>query len=204
MQYKINADPKRIIGKRPNLSAQNSAVDEVVAALYVPPERMPLPPLSPLPPTKPSPKPRKNPQAGAIVGTILVYLPFLYTVVFFIHGATTGHPLPAIMFPLLVLITRVFSHIGGLILYLSARAAEHLRKSIGFSALFGVLLPIAGTILLAKPISTLDPSSISQTQGWIALGCLAVALLCMTALCVLSVFLLFRVFRKRKPEPIEP
>jgi hypothetical protein len=204
MIHKINADPKHIIGKRPNLSAQNSAVDEVVAALSVPPERMPLPPLSPLPPTKPSPKPRKNPQAGSIVGAILVFLPFVYTVVFFLHGETTGHPLPAILFPLLVLITRIFSHIGGLVLYLSARAAQYLRKSIGFGALFGVLLPIAGTILLAKPISAVDPYSIRTTQGWIALGCLAAALLCMTALCVFSVFLLTRVFRKRKPEPIEP
>lgn len=193
-----------IHGKRPNLAAQNSVVDEVVAALSVPPEQMPLPPLSPLPPTKPGPPRKKNPQAGTIVGAILVYLPFLYTAVFFVHGAATGHPLPIMMLPMLVLITRIFSHVGGLVLYLSARAAQHLRKSIGFIALFAVLLPIAGTILLAKPISSLDPSSISQTQGWIALGCLAATLLCMTALCVLSVFLIVRVFRKKKPDTVAP
>ena len=46
MQYKINTDPKKMIGKRPNLAEEESVTDNIVSALSVPPEDMPLPPLS--------------------------------------------------------------------------------------------------------------------------------------------------------------
>ena len=54
MRYKINADPKRIIGKRPNLSEQNSVADEIVTALSSQQEQ-PIVPLSSTTTGKPSP-----------------------------------------------------------------------------------------------------------------------------------------------------
>ena len=38
MKYRIVTDPKKMIGKRPNLAEQNSVTDNIVAALSVPPE----------------------------------------------------------------------------------------------------------------------------------------------------------------------
>ena len=37
MQYKINTDPKKMIGKRPNLAEEESVTDNIVSALSVPP-----------------------------------------------------------------------------------------------------------------------------------------------------------------------
>ncbi len=135
----------------------------------------------------------------SIIGTILVYLPFLFAAVYFVHGALTGHPLPVLVFPMLVLIARFVSYIGGLILYFAARAAQYLRKSVGFTALAAVLLPIVSIILFAKPLAAVDPTSVGQVTGWIGLIFIAISLLCMLALCVLSVLMLIRVFRKENP-----
>ena len=205
MQYKIVTDPKRMIGKRPNLADEKSVTDDIVSAFSVPPEDMPLPPLSPLPQhtpasaTAPAAPRKKHPKVLSIIGTILVYLPLLYAAVFFVHGALTRHPVPILMFPMLVLIARFFSYVGGLILYFAARAAQYLRKSIGFTALAALLLPIVSSILFAKPLAAIDPTSIGPVAGWIALICIAISLLCMLALCVFSVLMLIRVFRKTDP-----
>ena len=203
MQYKANLDPRKIIGRRPNLAEQNTVADEIVSVLSVPPEDMPLPPLSPLPPTTPSPARKRNPRIGAVAGTILVFLPLLYPLVFFIHGSLIGYPMPAWMYPYLVLIARYLSNIGGLFLYLSARSASFLRKPIGWVSFASFALPLIGSILLGGLIYSTEQGTISQTRGWIGICCLAVALLCMLALCVFSVLLLIRVFPKKEPQPAE-
>ena len=202
MQYRINTDPKKMIGKRPNLAEEQSVTDDIVSAFSVPPEDMPLPPLSPLPQHTPAAStapraPRKrHPKALSIIGTVLAYLPFLFAAVYFVHGAIIGHPLPVLMFPMLVLIARFVSYIGGLILYLAACAAQYLRKSVGYTALASALLPFVSIILFTKPLASIDPTSIGQVAGWIALICIAISLLCMLALCVFSVLMLVRVFQK--------
>lgn len=198
MQYKINADPKRILGKRPNLSAQNSVADEIVSALSVPPEDMPLPPLSPLPPTAPRPPQKKNPQGSTVAATVLLFLPFLYPVVFYVHGAASGHPLPVLMFPLLVLFARLLSNLGGFIIFLAARSADYLKNTIGLTALAAFILPFAGSLLFGTTLNRVDPARISQTRDWIALACVALGLFCMLALCVFSVLMLARVFHRKK------
>ena len=201
MQYQINVERRNIAGKRPNLAGQNSVADEIVSALS--PEEMPLPPLSPLPPTSPHPPRKRNPQGAAIAGAILVLLPFLYPVAFFVNGFTSGRPLPLLMYPLLVLMARFLANVGSFILYLAARAANHLRKVIGWVSLAAFVLPIAATFLFGGVLYRIDPRYISQTRGWIGLACVAVALLCMLALCVFSVLLLVRVFRKQTPPSAE-
>lgn len=209
MQYKINTDPKKMIGKRPNLAEEESVTDNIVSALSVPPEDMPLPPLSPLPKHTPASEtpprtPRKrNPKVPAIIGTVFIYLPLLIAAVYFIHGALTGQPLPVLMFPMIMLIVRFASYIGGLILYFAARAAQYLRKAIGFTTLAAVLLPVVSSFIYAKPLAAVDPTSasISPVAGWIALICIAITLLCMLALCVFGVLMLVRAFKKaERPE----
>lgn len=211
MQYKIHTDPKRLIGRRPNLAEEKSVTDEIVSAFSVPPEDMPLPPLSPLPQhtpaasTPPRTPRKKHPKVFSIIGTVFIYLPFLFAAVYFVHGALTGQPLPALMYPMLVLIVRFSSYIGGLLLYLAARAAQYLRKSVGFTTLAAVLLPIVSAFIYAKPLAAVDPTSagLSPVAFWIALTCIAISLLCMIALCVFSVLMLIRVFRKAEHPAVQ-
>lgn len=208
MQYKINTDPKKMFGKRPNLAEEESVTDNIVSALSVKPEDMPLPPLSPLPKhtpayeTAPRAPRKKHPKVLSIIGTVFIYLPILFAGVYFIHGALTGQPLPALMFPMLMLIARFSSYIGGLLLYFAARAAQYLKKTVGFTTLAAVLLPIVSSFIFAKPLASVDPTSagVGPVAGWIALICLAITLLCMLALCVFAVLLLVRAFRKNVPD----
>lgn len=201
MQYRISASAKRIKGKRLNLSAQSTVADEIVSVLS--PEEPPLPPLSPLPATTPRAPRKQNPQGAVIAGAVLLFLPFLYPLAFFVHGAVTGHPMPFLMYPFLVLIARLISNVGGLVLYLASRAAGFLRKSIGWVSLSAFALPWIGSILLNRSINRIDSSSIVQTRDWIGIATLLSAILCMLALCVLSLVLLKRVYRKNTPDTEE-
>ena len=209
MQYKINTDPKKMFGKRPNLAEESSVADNIVSSFSVPSEDRPLPPLSPLPKhtptsqTAPRAPRKKHPKVLSVIGMVFVYLPILFATVYFIYGALTGRPQTVLMFPMLMLIARFASYIGGLLLYFAARATQYLKKSVGFTTLAALLLPIVSSFIFAKPLTSVDPTSISQVAGWIALICIAVSLLCMLALCVFAVLLLFRAFRKKKPETTE-
>lgn len=194
MTKNISIKKANIRGKRPNLSAQNSVTDGILSVLSLPPERMPLPPLSPLHPTAPSPQRKHNPRGNAVASVVLLALPFLYTAVFFVHGAMTSHPLPPTMFPMLVLIARFPSNIGGLTLYLAARAENRLRKTVGLLALAAFLLPIFGVISLGNPIAAMDPSNLTSVADQIALFCFALAFACMIALCLFSIPILVRAF----------
>lgn len=204
MKYRIVTDPKKMIGKRPNLAEQNSVTDNIVAALSVPPEDMPLPPLSPLPQhtpasqTAPRPTRKRHPKVLSVIGTVFVYLPILFAAAYFVYGALTGRPQTILMFPMLMLIARFLFYIGGLILYFAARAAQYLRKTVGFTTLAAFVLPIVSSFILAQPRYSVNPASagISPVASWIALICVVISLLCMLALCVFGVLMLVRAFRK--------
>jgi hypothetical protein len=192
MLHKIVTDPKRMIGKRPNLSAQNSVADEVVSAFSNPQQEPPLPPLSPLPPRK------KNPKGSSIVAAILLFLPFVYPIAFYVNGAVTGQPLPAMMYPLLVLAARLLSIVGGLVLNLAARKTNAFRKPIGWTALANPLVTIPFFVYAYKYSGNRYPdlSTIFGAQILITVSTIA-SLLCMIALCVFSVLIVIRVFKKR-------
>ena len=204
MQYRIPTDPKKLIGKRPNLAAEKSVTDEIVSAFSVPPEDMPLPPLSPLPAhtpasaTAPAAPRKRKPQGLTIAATVLNVLPFIYPLFFYVHGWTSGHPLPFYLYPILVSAVRFIPFLGGLLLYLAARAANAFRKPIGWIALANVVFSLGSVFFLTEWLPNYDPSMLSRSD---ALGFLlfsAVSLLSMVALCVFSVVMLARVFNKGK------
>lgn len=205
MQYRIVTDPKKIIGKRPNLAEQNSITDEIVNAFSIPPEDMPLPPLSPLPAHTPaaSTAPRalrkRNPQGLAIVAALLNALPFLYPLYFFIRGGMSGSPLPFVLYPILVLAVRFIPFVGGLLLYLAARAVNAYRKWIGWTALSNIAFSIGSVFFLTQWLPNCDPSMLTRTDALGFLAFSAASLLCMIALCVFSVLMLVRVFKKSAP-----
>lgn len=200
MQYKINADPKRIIGKRPNLAAQNSVVDEVVTAFSAQQEQPPVP-LS-------STASAKSPTSGkvlAIVGAALSFAPFLIAIVLMILAYVQGYTLYLVYFPIYVLAFRNYSLFGGLALYLAARKVNRLRKPIGWIALANLLV-IIPFFLYAIEYSK-DPTAAALFTGGVkimnTISSVASAL-CMIALSVFAVMLLVRAFKKEtKPAPVE-
>ena len=145
---------------------------------------------------------RRNSRVLAVWGIILAGLPFVLPVVIFINGALTGHPLPIMMYPYLVLAFHVFSNVGGLILYLASRNANYLRKPIGWSALATALLPMLAAILFQDYLVRFDVTHFNRPVTIVVFIALLLTLLCMLALCVFAVLMLIRVYPKQKnPEP---
>lgn len=195
MQYKIHTDPKRITGKRPNLSAQNTVADDIVTA-FTSQQEQPIVPLSSTATGKPSPW-------GKIFGTLaaaLVFAPFVIAVVLMIMASAQGYALYLIYYPIYVLAFRNYSIFGGLALYLAARKANKLRKPIGWIALANPLLTIPQFVYAYQRSAGKD---IAQVSEWLAVANLVsmiASLLCMIALCVFAVLMLARVFAKRSEE----
>jgi len=193
MHRQIDFDPRHIIGKRPNLSAQNSVADEIVLAFSDPQQEPPLPPLSAV-----SGKPSVWGKFFGVLSAILLFAPFLISIVLMIVSATQGYAMPALMFLLMVLAFRNYAVGGGLFLYLSARSANALRKPIGWIALANALLTIPFYIfVLQRSYDRASAVPVSQLSRVLFTATAAVSVLCMLALCVLCVILLFRIFRKK-------
>ena len=145
---------------------------------------------------------RRKSRALAVWGTLLVGLPFVLPLVFFINGALTNHPLPIGVYPYLVMVFCVFAYVGGLILYIGSRNANYLRKPIGWTALATALLPMVATILFQGYLLRFDGTNLNRPVSFVVFVALLLTLLCMLALCVFAVLLLRRVFPKQpKPEP---
>jgi len=200
MQYKINTDPKRILGKRPNLSDQNSVADEIVTA-FTSQQAQPTVPLS----STASAKPSVWGKILSIVALLLLFAPFLIPFGLMILSHIQGYDLPILMYPILVLAFRTYSLIGGLVLYLAARKVNHLRKSIGWVALANPLVTIP-FFFYAMEYSK-DPTAAALfTAGVKTLNTISsiASAICMVVLCVFAVVLLVRAFKKAaKPAPVE-
>jgi len=104
------------------------------------------------------------------------------------------------MYPALALSSRGLTFLGGLLLYLAARAANAFRKPIGWIALGNLVSSVVSVFFVSDWLTGYDPNMLSRSN---ALWCLAftfVSLLCMVALCVFSVLMLRRVFQKKSPD----
>lgn len=143
---------------------------------------------------------RKRGRVLSVWGVVFVGVPFLLPLVFFVHGAFSGHPLPVLLYPYLVLEFYLLSGIGGLLLYIASRSANVLRKPIGWTTLSIALLPMAASILFGNPLNRFDSRNLNRPVDAVILTALLVTLLCMVALCVFSILLIRRVF-PRKPKP---
>ena len=196
MRYKINLDPRRITGKRPNLAEQSSVADEIVTA-FSSRQEQPVVPLSSAATGKPSPWGR----IFAIAAAVLLFAPFLIAIVLMILSGANGYALPAMMYPILALGFRNYSFLGGLILYLAARKANAFRKPAGWIALANVLVTIPYFVLALRYGTGRETLSLAPDGLQIANAVSMIAsLLCMLALCVFAVLMLARAFRKKKQE----
>ena len=195
MQYKIHTDPRRIIGKRPNLSAQNTVADGIVTA-FTSQQDQPIVPLSSTATGKPSPW-------GKIFATLaaaLLFAPFLIAVVLMILAYAQGYTMYLIYFPIYVLAFRNYSLFGGLTLYLAARKANALRKPIGWIALANPLLTIPQFVYAIQKGTGQEAALVSEWLVVLNLVSMITSLLCMIALCVFAVLILVRVFAKPAQE----
>ena len=187
MKTNITVKPCSYSGKRVNLTPESDIPEEVKIAAAE---------------AKQAERTRRNERALAVWGTVLVGLPFVLPLVFFINGALTNHVPPIGLYPYLVMAFCVFSYVGGLILYIGSRNANYLRKSIGWTALATVLLPIIAAILYQDYLLRFDATNMNRPASIVIFVALLLTLLCMLALCVFAVLLLKRVFPKQpKPEP---
>lgn len=174
-------------GKRVNLTPESDIPEEVKIAAAQ---------------EKQAERTRRNGRTLAVWGTVLVGLPFVLPVVFYINGALTNYALPIGVYPYLVMVFCVFAYIGGLILYIGSRNANYLRKQIGWTALATALLPMVAAILFQDYLLRFDATNLNRPVSVVVFLSLLLTLLCMIALCAFAVLLLRRVFPKQpKPEP---
>ncbi len=187
MKTNISVKPCSYPGRRVNQTPESDIPVEVkIAAAEV----------------KKAERARRHSRALAVWGTIMVGLPFVLPVVFFINGALTNHPLPIMMYPYLVLVFYPLADIGGLILYIGSRNANCLRKPIGWTALATALLPTLAAILFQDYLVRFDVTHFNRPVTIVVFIALLLTLLCMLALCVFAVLMLIRVYPKQKnPEP---
>ena len=187
MSTRVTVKPCPYTGKRVNLTPESDIPEEVKIAAAE---------------AKKAERSRRKSRALAIWGAVLVGLPFVLPLVFYVNGALTNHPLPIGIYPYLVLMFSLFTKIGGLVLYIGSRNANYLRKPIGWTALATTLPTPIANILYGGTLTRFDTTNMNAPINIIIFLLLIITLLCMLALCVFAVLLLRRVFPKQpKPDP---
>ena len=187
MKTNITVKPCAYQGRRVNQTPESDIPEEVKIAAAE---------------AKKAERTRRNGRALAVWGTVLVWLPFVLPLVFFINGALRNQTPPIGLYPYLVLAFHMFSDIGGLVLYLASRNANYLRKPIGWTALATPLLILFAAILFQDYLVRFDATNLNRPISVVVFVALLLMLFCMLALCAFAVLMLKRVFPKRpEPEP---
>ena len=142
----------------------------------------------------------------AIIGTVLVWLPLLFPIYSYIASPSVGIDLPFAMYPFLILRSQFWAILGGLFLYLGARATNTLRKPIGWLTIVMFVVLFTTSLTSSKYTVSVDPSSIPAFVVYGMIISQILMLLCMLALNVFSVLLLKRIYKKApvSPEINEP
>lgn len=186
MSTRVTVKPCPYRGKRVNLTPESDIPEEVKIAAAE---------------AKKAERTRRKSRALTVWGTVLIGLPFVLPLVFFINGALRNYPVPIGIYPYLVLMFSLFAKIGGLVLYIGSRNANYLRKPIGWTALATTLPSPIATILYGGTLTRFDTTNLNAPINIIVFLLLIIMLLCMIALCVFALLLLRRVFPKQpKPE----
>ena len=187
-----------IRGKRPNKKSQENAENQYATALSVLPDGEPLQPLSPAPASEqvvPHPPRKRKPYGLAIAAAMLASTPILYALdtialMLIFSGEVTWDIVIG-----LTLIGCVLFNIGSLLLYLTARATNYMRKPVALVSLELLVLQI-GTFMIYRGDLT---DLLDMQHPLLAISLLSLILLCMIALCVFSVLMLAHLLPKRQP-----
>jgi len=102
-----------------------------------------------------------------------------------------------------IVLWSALSTFGGVLLYLAARRANYLRISVGWTALAIIVFQIDFLIVFLNRSVTFYMDTISAPNYIYAAVISTLILLCMIALCVFSVLMLVRLFKKKRPSITE-
>jgi len=139
----------------------------------------------------------------SVSGTLIVWMPVFILIVFAVHGAATGAPLPLLLYPLILRVLWVPCAVGGLMLIFPARHAQLPRWTIGALSLSIAVFALSGALISGKQVFDLDASHLVRAGDIVLAATSVAAVLCMLALNFLSVMLVVRVFRKNGSPPDE-
>ncbi len=187
MQNRVAFNREHIKGRRVNAIPESGIPEEVKAAKAAEGK---------------AERARKRSRSLSVIGSAFLWLPFLFPVPFFIHGETSGSPVPFALYPMLVISVRFGANIGSFLLYLASRAANAFRKPVGWLAVAIFVLPIVGVLLMGRNLYFFDPSNISKPVHFLILLSMLLTLLGMLAINVFSVLLLCKVFHRPGKQPV--
>lgn len=190
-----------IRGKRQSKKSREDTADEIITSLSVQPESAPLQPLDPTtPPSEqvvPHPPRKRKPYGLAIAAAMLVFAPFLFAVNMSAFGLILVGDPTLIVFLAVPLLGIPLSNVGSLLLYLSSRAANYMRKPVILVSLELLVLQIGSSVIYSKNIRSFEFDFQSLKNPLLAIVLASLILLCMIVLCVFSVLMLVRLLPKR-------
>ncbi|MEN6634356.1 MAG: hypothetical protein ABFC56_00720 [Clostridiaceae bacterium] len=187
-------------GKRLEQKSQELPAEETSVALSDLPESAPLQTLDPTPPSEqvePHPPRKRKPYGLAIAAAMLVFAPFLFAVNMSAFGLILVGDPTLIVFLAVPLLGIPLSNVGSLLLYLSSRAANYMRKPVILVSLELLVLQIGSSVIYSKNIRSFEFDFQSLKNPLLAIVLASLILLCMIVLCVFSVLMLVRLLPKR-------
>lgn len=133
----------------------------------------------------------------AWIGTVLVWLPLLLSIVYYIYIAIERTPYALFYAFVVFTMLRVPILIGSACLFVAAIMSKRYPKWIGFIALGVLLLPII-TMFTAKGVTLTNFASTASSAASTPVGIALVLLMyaCILALYVLSILLLIKISPK--------
>lgn len=131
-----------------------------------------------------------------ILGAVLVWLPVVLTLAYFVYVTLIGQPQSFMVYVTVFSSVRLLDIVGGVLLYIAARLARLLYRLIGWAALGMALVPFIGSVLMVVGVSSnfAAASSLFIVGYYISLAAVVFAL----CLNVLSIFLLKGLFPKKQ------
>lgn len=130
----------------------------------------------------------------SILGTVLLWAPFIGLAVFAIHGAVTRHPLPLLACVYVLFAFRLVACLGGLFLSLGARRAHLLYRTIVWTTLALFLFSVAFIVFSGQYVTAIEFEKESRIVVCLLSGSFGLTLIGMFALSALSVLLLIRLY----------
>ena len=187
MNSQLKISTQKAIGRRPDLSQEPSVFPVLTDA--------------PVDPVKQQAAVRgKTTWARVLawIGTVLVWLPLLLSIVYYIYIAIEQTPYALFYAFVVFTMLRVPILIGSACLFVSAVASKHYPKWIGFTALGVLLLPFIA-MFTAEGVTLVNFTSTASSASATPVGLVLYLLMyaCILALYVLSILLLIKINPKK-------
>ena len=188
-----------IRGKRLEQKPQELSTEETAVALSDLPQSTPIQPLDPPPATGqvvPHPPRKRKPYGLAIAAAMLAITPILYAFGVNVMALVLVGRIELILLFLMPLLAIPLSNIGSILLYLTARAANYMRKPVALVSLELLVLQI-GTFMIYREGLADEFLAQNMQNPLLTISLICLILLCMILLCVFSVLMLVHLLPKK-------